>query len=392
MRLPPLWSDATPTHLPVPSHHLIPVSRRCHRLAGVIGDTVYGLKESENETYFTVLNRGSSVKKEIIKHDRSAIKQEVKPELKPDGGTFDPTVARSQLRKYLQLDVLSRSVQDVTWSADHKFEAVVRNAPGVRVVRTPVLEGVVTLMGSANNNISRNTKMVSALCSAFPENELAVVCGIRHFRFPSLLQLLTLDEAAWWDLGWGYRSPRMVQACHQLLNAGGEPWLTDLAQAECLEARESLLELAGVGPKVADCVCLFSLGMHSVVPLDTRTAKLYLRKEMSAQNYLVLQGVIQAQFGDYAGWAFLTLFVAELHGRIDTEGYRVLAAKREGVKTEIKAEMKVEVKTEVKIEAKTETIKSELTEIKPRQGTKRECPPGGGRASRRVSRRPDFFQ
>ena len=56
-------------------------------------------------------------------------------------------------------------------------------------------------------------------------------------------------------------------------------WLQALSSVPYPEAREALLQLSGVGAKVADCICLFALGMHDVVPLDKRTAQFYLRKD-----------------------------------------------------------------------------------------------------------------
>ena len=39
------------------------------------------------------------------------------------------------------------------------------------------------------------------------------------------------------------------------------------------EAHGQLLELQGVGPKVADCVCLMGLGWGEAVPVDTHGRK-----------------------------------------------------------------------------------------------------------------------
>ena len=50
---------------------------------------------------------------------------------------------------------------------------------------------------------------------------------------------------------------------------GGLEWLESLRNVELSEARRELTGLAGVGPKVASCVCLMSLDKHEAVPIDT---------------------------------------------------------------------------------------------------------------------------
>ena len=50
---------------------------------------------------------------------------------------------------------------------------------------------------------------------------------------------------------------------------GGMEWLESLRDMKLSEAREELSALAGVGPKVASCVCLMSLDKHDAVPVDT---------------------------------------------------------------------------------------------------------------------------
>jgi hypothetical protein len=66
-----------------------------------------------------------------------------------------------------------------------------------------------------------------------------------------------------------YRAKFIVATARQLQACGGRPFLMALRREPRLHVREQLLQFAGVGPKVADCVALFSLEQHDVVPVDT---------------------------------------------------------------------------------------------------------------------------
>ena len=79
------------------------------------------------------------------------------------------------------------------------------------------------------------------------------------YTFPSLACLAGLHEQALRDLGLGYRGRFVCETAASLQEKGGEAWLTALRQAGRVECQKALLEFTGVGPKVADCVALFSL-------------------------------------------------------------------------------------------------------------------------------------
>ena len=88
------------------------------------------------------------------------------------------------------------------------------------------------------------------------------------------------------------------------------------------EARASLMELSGVGRKVADCILLFGYGRADVIPVDTHAFQLAQRifapqlrgLTMSPSHYETAVKGFQRSFGTRScGWAFMALFVAELH-------------------------------------------------------------------------------
>lgn len=70
-------------------------------------------------------------------------------------------------------------------------------------------------------------------------------------------------------LGFGYRAKYIHQTARMIVNDHPVGWLGGLRDIEYKDAHEALLQLQGVGPKVADCVCLMSLDKTEAVPVDT---------------------------------------------------------------------------------------------------------------------------
>ena len=216
---------------------------------------------------------------------------------------------------------LDRGAEPSAWAdPPAQFLRAAAAQPGVRVLTIPHLEALVTFVGSANNNIARNMQMVAALAAAFPANSLGHdLYGTEHFAFPSAADLRALSEATLWELGWGYRAPRIFTLARQLAERGDEAFLDGLALDDEDSARAALLELCGVGRKVADCILLMSYSYDGCVPVDTHCFQLAQAwlcpsvrgKSLTAANYQAIVDRFHQIFGDEkAGWAFMTLFCA----------------------------------------------------------------------------------
>ena len=79
------------------------------------------------------------------------------------------------------------------------------------------------------------------------------------------------------------------------------------------EIEEELLKLDGVGPKVANCIMLFSLKRYDVFPIDVWVRRvmndLYIHKENEEQvNKKELQNLANEKYKDLAGIAQQYLF------------------------------------------------------------------------------------
>ncbi|KAJ1640764.1 DNA glycosylase [Pavlovales sp. CCMP2436] len=304
---------------------------------GVLGTDAYELKEIADAVHFRVLSKRPS----------------------PD--------AEARLRAHLSLgrgvDVCSWLDQQLLSDPPACFAKAAAALGGVRVLNVEKLESVVAFIGSANNNIKRNMQMVESLCAHFPESRIETEdshCSktALHFRFPTVEQLASLSEKTLWELGWGYRAPRLHRLARELSERGGSHLQSGpgsgtirkgalpggvVQKAPCkiihkyyhypesapsrigllpeVEARAKLCELSGIGRKVADCILLFSYGRDSVVPVDTHCLQIAQKRllpsirglSLSAGVYQKIVDRFHEIFGkEFAGWAFMVMLVGEL--------------------------------------------------------------------------------
>ena len=181
---------------------------------------------------------------------------------------------------------------------------------------------------SQNNHISRIGNMVQSLCTHFSPPLFDA-----HHPFPSPESLAPLDvEQKLRDLGFGYRAKYIQRTASHLVATHTDPkaWLKSLRSMPRAEAKEALLELSGVGPKVADCILLMSLDkvcslmnfqcgvfiddelQPEVVPVDTHVLQIAVKHygmrqagkgTMTPVIYSQVAEKLEAVWGPYAGWA-----------------------------------------------------------------------------------------
>lgn len=229
---------------------------------------------------------------------------------------------------YFNLDVKLEQLYQTWAEVEARFTTKSKIAsfsyfPGIRMLRQEPWETVVLFICSSNNNVKRISKMCDALCVEYG-SFVAEYDGVRYFLFPPPSSLAAPEvEARLRELGFGYRA-RYIQQTAQMFEDDEWPEITmdalyALRSQSYDDAHAFLLQLCGVGPKVADCICLMALDKHDVVPVDTHVLQIAVRdykfkgaKTMSAKAYHEVRKYLQSLFGEYAGWAQLVMFAADL--------------------------------------------------------------------------------
>ena len=213
------------------------------------------------------------------------------------------------VRDYFRLDDDLPAIYDEI-KQDQRVADMVDQYPGLRVLRTEPWECLIAFICSANNNISRIHQLMERMAEAF--GDPIVMEGQVRYSFPGPAELAEGGEMELRRLGLGFRAPYVDQAAQRVLS--GDLNLDRLTGASYLEAKESLMECKGIGPKIADCIAVFSLEKLEAFPIDVWVRRAlgewYFPGQKIPPDRVLLEWA-QAHFGRYGGYAQQYLF----HGR-----------------------------------------------------------------------------
>jgi len=296
----------------------------------------------------------------------------------------DADSVRVFLQSYFQVDSSSlRELYEHWGGCCERMRMVCEHVPGLRVVRQDPFDCLVAFVCSSNNNIPRISLMLQRLRGELGRFSLSLELGFEAclgdgslpaapprslrvteapppspitpptpprkrspspdpevlqwqphplFQLPSAQALAGSSEPFLRGLGLGYRAGYLLGTARMVADRDAQApsgdWLAQLraeaASGPCsrLRVQRALLALPGVGPKVADCVALFSLDQAGAVPVDTHVWAIARRdyllsapgpqKSLTPSLYEAVGDELRRVFGPRAGWAHSVLFAAEL--------------------------------------------------------------------------------
>ncbi|HTD86205.1 MAG TPA: DNA glycosylase [Candidatus Binatia bacterium] len=211
------------------------------------------------------------------------------------------------LRHYLQIDMDLDAVL-LSFPDDEPMREAVLACRGLRLLRQEPWECLASFILSSTKQIVQIQQIIALLCERFGKPLIVPPGHAPAFAFPTAERLAACAETELRGCKMGFRAPNLL-ATAKLLTAG-ELNLESLRTRTTAEARAALVELPGVGPKIADCVLLFAYGFQDAFPVDVWVLKalnqLYFAKRRP--NPRKLREFADTHFGSNAGYAQQYLF------------------------------------------------------------------------------------
>lgn len=161
---------------------------------------------------------------------------------------------------YLNFDENYDAINSIL-AGDKTLKSAIEYAGGIRILRQEPWETLCSFIISQNNNIKRIAGIIDRLCENFGED-----IGGGAFSFPSAERLACLSVEDLAPLRSGFRAKYIIDAAKKVYS--GEVDFEEIEKADLDSARDMLMKISGVGPKVADCVLLFGFHKLDAFPKD----------------------------------------------------------------------------------------------------------------------------
>ena len=205
-------------------------------------------------------------------------------------------------RHYFDLDTDYADVErKIRTSEDKHALKCFEYGSGIRILRQDTWEMILTFLISQNNNITRITRSVEEICRRHVSicgspagcREGAAEGGRSVYLFPRPEEF---DRSILSDrsLGLGYRAPYIDGVVGEFIK--NPALLTELELMNYEDAYDTLLGFTGIGPKVANCICLFGLHHIEAFPIDTHVKQLlikYYPEGFPYDKYKGVAGIVQ---------------------------------------------------------------------------------------------------
>ncbi|MFA6226100.1 MAG: DNA glycosylase [Methanoregula sp.] len=235
--------------------------------------------------------------------------------IRQDGSTLvfegaDTAFVRHYFSLALDLKKVIKSIDQ-----DPFIHAAISRCTGLRLVRQPPWECLISYICSTNSNIPTIRRRIASIAEQF--GNAIEFEGKTYYAFPNPASLSCKGHDGLTVCKLGYRQPYVYRTSCSI--ADEKQWEETIFKLPYEDARKDMMKLHGVGPKAADCILLFAFQKYEAFPVDVWIRRIMqqnylpildLEAELTNRDYDTIRRFGREHFGEYCGYAQEYLFAA----------------------------------------------------------------------------------
>lgn len=197
-------------------------------------------------------------------------------------------------------------------SKDELLKQSVEFGHGIRILQQHPFELIISFIISANNRIPMIKRAIDNISKRWGKE--IEYKGKTYYAFPTVEEFAKVSMEEIESCGVGFRAKYIADTVEKIYKSISEEYKQEYdlnfikAQSDD-GCHEALQIFSGIGPKVADCIMLFSMNKYSAFPVDVWVKRamqhFYLAPEVSLKK---IRDFGRNKFGELSGFAQQYLF------------------------------------------------------------------------------------
>lgn len=203
------------------------------------------------------------------------------------------------IKKYFDLERDYSKINEILLKKDKSLKDIISACYGYKILNQPDLEIMISFIISQNNSVRNISKSIEKLC--FSYGDKVEFNGKEYNLFPKFEVLKSLKEEDFKKFGVGFRAKYIVNALEEISKE--KEYLKNINSLSTENALQRLMEVKGIGMKVASCILMFAYGRLDAFPIDTWVKKFY-----GSNNEKEIRKNALEKYGEYSGLAIQYMF------------------------------------------------------------------------------------
>lgn len=198
-----------------------------------------------------------------------------------------------------------------TLSKDPLLQKAVDFGYGIRLLQQDEFELTISFIISSNNRIPMIKRAIENISKKWGHE--ITYKGKKYYTFPTVQSLKNASEEDLQNCGVGFRAKYIADTVEKIYESNKEEYkqfnlktIKKLSDDDCHKALQNFM---GIGPKVADCIMLFSMEKYTAFPVDVWVKKamiyFYMAPDVSLKK---IRDFGRDKFEELSGFAQQYLF------------------------------------------------------------------------------------
>lgn len=208
-------------------------------------------------------------------------------------------------------------------SKDELLKTAVEFGNGIRLLQQEHFELVISFIISSNNRIPMIKRAIQSISKKYGKE--IEYKGEKYYTFPTPEELHKASVEDLAACSTGFRAKYIADTVDKIYNSlkfnYNQQWdLEHISSLNDDKCHDALQLFSGIGPKVADCIMLFSMNKYSAFPVDVWVKRamqhFYLAPDVSLKK---IREFGRNKFGNLSGFAQQYLFYYARENNISVE-------------------------------------------------------------------------